>query len=253
MTILSIALSSFRLHLIKKVVDGILKGTQLPDAIIVNFSEEPFFSDKGLYRTELPIFESNVVECYKVENIGPMRAYIPVIEMFKDKPNTTITILDDDLGISENTISDLLYYCEKLNCAVGLAGYNIGRGKYFFKGTNWSYLVKEPEKVHIPFSGWGTTFKIRHLHKSILDWRKYKNLELEYDNEPYLAYMLAKQETDRYVIPSEKIQMYASEFNLNTNKKSQFVKEMQFKEFYKIITGDSIELTGKEIIYGKEE
>jgi len=251
MTILSIALSSFRLHLIEKVMDGILKGSQIPDEIIVNFSEEPFFLDKGIHWGHLP--ELDIVEYNPVENIGPMRAYIPVIERFQDMPDTTIIILDDDLGISKNTISDLVYYCEKLDSAVSLAGYNVGRGKYFFREKFWSYLIKEPQKVHIPFAGWGTTFKIRHLHKSILDWQKYEDFGIRYDNEPYLAYMLAKQGTDRYVIPSEKIEMYVSEFNLHGDKQSQTVKEKQFKEFYRTITGDDLELTGNEIIYGKEE
>lgn len=260
MTILSIALSSSRLHLIEGVVNGILKGSQLPDGIIINVSEEGFFLDKGINKKDLPIFDSDKfgyrfhldcwVEYNYTKNIGPMRAYIPVIEMYQNEPDTTIIVIDDDIGVSKNMIADLLYYCEKFDCAVGIAGYNIGRGKYFFKEIVYSYDIEEPQKVHIHFTGCGTTFKIRHLHKSILDWRKYEDIEIRYDNEPYLAYIFAKQGTDRYVIPSKGLTIYASPLTLRESDKSQFAKKKQFRKFYKTISGDNIELPDKEIVYG---
>jgi len=85
-----------------------------------------------------------------------------------------------------------------------------------------------------------------------LNWKKYEHLGVRYDNEPYLAYMLAKQGTDRYVIPTEKLKIYDSPRKLYQSRKSQLVKEKQYMEFYQTISGDSVGLTGKEIIHIKE-
>ena len=243
MIILSIALSSHRLHLIEKVVSKILEGTQLPDKIIINYSEEPFFIDKGIKFNELPFDLTGLnaltwefIEVNKVPNIGPMRIAIPIIEDYWDSPETIIIFLDDDLGIGEHTVEDLLYYREKLDCVVGIAGYTIGIGKYLIKARYWSHAISEPQKVHILFNGWGTTFKIKHIHKKILEWHKYKNLGLEYTNESFIMACFALKGTDRYVIPTrEPIVIYPTENPIHDNSLTMEANSKIIEKFYDVL------------------
>ncbi len=250
MIVLSIALSSYRLHLIKEVVDRVLKGSQLPDEIWINYSFDPHYLDKGLSHPPLiniqDLKETMEIVYNLMPNYGPVRIYYPVISKFWENPETIIILLDDDLGVSEHTVEDLLYYREKLDCCVTTAGHIIGRGKYLFKKTVFSQQILEPEKVHIPFVGWGTTFKIKDIHETILKWDNWK--ENYYSNEPFLAYCLALQGTDRYVIPADSIKIFPSGYNLHENRKNKEIKNKLLREFYQTITVDNAELTN-EIIY----
>lgn len=248
MIILSICLSSSRLNLIHEVIKRILKGSQLPDEIWITYSEESHFLDSGVKTEDIQSLSYiDRIKLNKVPNYGPVRIYYPILETLWDKSNTSLILLDDDLGIREHTIEDLLYWQDKLDSCVTTAGHIVGRGKYFFKKTLWCHLLSEPEKVHIPFTGWATTFKVKDIHERILDWKEWDNNW--YTNEPLLAYSLALQGTDRYVIPSRKIEIFDSESHLHeTDMKN---KNVLIKEFYKAITGDNAELNN-EVIYETE-
>lgn len=236
MIILSIALSSHRLHLVEEVVNKVLEGSQLPDKIIIHYSNEPFFIDKGIQDCDLPLINSQIVRFNKTENIGPMRIAIPVIQDYWDSLETTIIFLDDDLGIGEHTIEDLLYYRKKLNCAVGTAGYTIGVGKYLIKTRYWSHTISEPQKVHILFNGWGTTFKIKHIHEKILKWHKYKNLGLEYTNESFIMACFGMAGIDRYVIPTrEVIRIYPTANPIHSNSITMEANSKIIEKFYDVL------------------
>lgn len=232
MVTMSIALSSHRLHLIKKVVDNILKGNTIPNKIIINYSNEPFFIDKGIADKDLPEIDSNIVEYKRVPNIGPMRIVFPMILDYWDSPEDIVMFWDDDLEMSGRTVEDLLYFQDKLDCVVGLAGYTIGMGKYLTKAQYWGHKLKTPQKVHILFNGWGTTFKIKHIHEKVLEWEEYKDLGLEYTNEAFIMACFALKGIDRYVIPSEMIKIYTTEDPIHINPITMAAEKNTIKNFF---------------------
>ena len=171
-----------------------------------------------------------------------MRIAIPIIQEYWDFPETIFVFWDDDLIMGKHTLEELLYWREKLDCAVGTAGFNLGGNKRTIIERIWGHNIhempnKDPKKVHILFNGWGTTFKLKHIHKEILNWHKYKDLGIEYTNEAFIMACFAMAGTDRYVIPTgEMIRILPTENPIHDNKLTIDANNKIIEKFYNILT-----------------
>ena len=207
MIVTSTALIKSRIGNAKKIVDDLMSGTLIPDKIYFFISEEPHNIDEGIKPEEIPIIHNPRVEFIYTKNIGSLRKLVPIVKMYWTRRNTRIIICDDDRKVKPDIIKKLVDYSQDIKhrfhaCATA--------GNLFIPNQRkrniilgWSNEVKKPVQVDLLSSGMMTLIKPKFFPKGdILYWEKYiDELGVNYSDENFISYLLAKQGIPRFVVP----------------------------------------------------
>ena len=108
-TYISLTTFSGRLEIVRYTLESLLRQEVKADKIFLNISKNPYLIDKGI--TQYPkwlieLVDDNKVEIKIVENIGPYRKLIPIINELKNEDN--IVICDDDVINKKNWLKILV-------------------------------------------------------------------------------------------------------------------------------------------------
>ena len=108
-TYISLTTFSGRLEIVRYTLESLLRQEVKADKIFLNISKNPYLIDKGI--TQYPkwlieLVDDNKVEIKIVENIGPYRKLIPIINELKNEDN--IVICDDDVIYEKNWLKILV-------------------------------------------------------------------------------------------------------------------------------------------------
>lgn len=197
MIVISMALIKKRLPNLKRIINSIKNQTKKVDKVIVNVSKESFFLDDGIKPKELPRFD--IVEYNFVQNTGSLRKYIPVVNKYKNKPNTYIIIMDDDKLLKKNAIKKIIK-CSKTypNKAIGIRGFEINQKN---KRNNIYSSDGKIKRVEV-ITSFFLLIKPRFVDiKTLNKWNEYEVVKKS--DEVFLSYCLAKKGTERILLPTK--------------------------------------------------
>lgn len=216
MIITSTALIKSRVNNAKKLVDSLMSGELVPDKIYFFISEEPHNLDDGIKPHEVPIIDNPRVEFIYTENIGSLRKIVPIVKMYWSRKHTKIILFDDDWIIPPDCVKNLNdYSLSNPFHACGFAGNIYAKDKKEVEKTaiekkygrtiEFGWVNKKPKQVDILDSGLGLLIKPKFFHEDILEWEKYKEeFGVNYTDEHFVNYMLAKKGTPRIIVPIKK-------------------------------------------------
>lgn len=208
MIVTSTALIKSRIPNAKTIVDGLMKGSLIPDRIYFFISEEPYMFDEGIKPDEIPIINNPRVEFIYVKNIGSLRKIIPILKMYWSRRSTQIIVCDDDRIIQPDIIKNLIDYQQHIDhrfhaCATA--------GNIFMTGIRrreiilgWDHQrVNKPTQVDLLNSGMMMLIKPKfYMKDDILNWEQYiEELGVNQSEENFLSYLLAKKGIPRFVVP----------------------------------------------------
>lgn len=215
MIITSTALIKSRINNAKRIVSDLMAGTKKPDKIYFFISELSHNIDDGVKPREIPVINNSKVEFIYTENIGSLRKIVPILKMYWNRKNTQIVLYDDDFGIPQNSLYNLVKFQQNINhrfYACGMAGnlYNTGRDrsklteqeKRIGRSIELGWILNKPKQVDMLSSGLGLLVKPKFFHNDILHWENYKEeFGVNISDEHFVNYMLAKNGTMRFVVP----------------------------------------------------
>ena len=224
MIVVTIGLIKARIPNAKLIVKDLMSGSLKPDKIIFCVSKEPHLRDKGIQPNELPKINNPKVEFKYVENFGPLRRIVNIVQEYYEKPETKIIIFDDDRKPGNDTIQKLVEYSNKhQNQALSIAGniHNYTDKKLLenqgviFQGLIWEkheikelgivlgWVIRNPIEVDTLSPGVGMLVKPRFFGKDFLNWKTvYKDMEMgiEYTDQAFISYSLKKNNIKKIVI-----------------------------------------------------
>jgi hypothetical protein len=117
-------------EILLKTLYSLIKQTIIPTKIYLFLSESPYLLDCGFQNKEITynelrefvILHSNMIEVRWVENTGPYRKLLPLLEEKWDE-NCIIITVDDDTVYTEYLLEEMIKdYMEK-QCVVGYRGF----------------------------------------------------------------------------------------------------------------------------------
>lgn len=246
MIIVSIGLIRARAENAHIIAEQLTGGTLVPDRIVFCVSREPFFLDKGFKKP--PQIKHPCVEFRYVPNIGPLRRIIPILKEYWTKPSTRIVLIDDDKEVAKDAIENLIHYSDKYpNRAIGYRGYNLNRFRtkgvvYKHRTIYRSWQIKKPLKVDVLNGGWFNLVKPGFFHPDILEWEKYRKYGVEYSDEVFLAYNLARKGIHRFVIPHphELHELPTCGASLADDNTNRLAKEKQARAWYEVVSSGRV-------------
>lgn len=205
MIVTSTALIKSRIGNAQTIVDGLMKGSLIPNKIFFFISEEPYMIDEGIKPDEIPVINNPRVEFIYTKNIGSIRKIIPIVKMYWSRKNTRIIICDDDRAIKPDIIKKLVDYSQDIKhrfhaCATAGNIFTIGvRRREIILG----WTLQKPKQVDLLNSGMMMLIKPKFYEKDdILHWEQYiKELGVNQSEENFLSYLLAKKGIPRFVVP----------------------------------------------------
>jgi hypothetical protein len=165
--IVSLTTISTRVHAVYQTVVSLLCGQATPSLIYLFISEGGYLLDKGILPHEIPqsllsLVVANRLTIVYVDNIGPHRKLLPLLEL-EILHNSIIINVDDDLGVVEN--SHIVYQllkaynetCRKKtpNTVVALRVRRIGM------------CNKDPYHV-INYLGWTVQYPVRRKREMLM-------------------------------------------------------------------------------------
>lgn len=106
---------------LKHTIDSLLNQTMKVDAIYVYLSEKPYLLDKGFKNVPLwlaELIDSNKVNVRFVENTGPYRKLLPLLEEKWNSDEIIITV-DDDTVYSPKLVETMVNTYEETGACVG--------------------------------------------------------------------------------------------------------------------------------------
>ena len=193
MIVTSTALMKSRIPNVQKIVDGLMKGSLIPDKIYFFISEEPFNMDQGIKPDEIPIINNPRVEFVYVKNIGSIRKIIPIIKMYWTRRNTQIIVTDDDRAIPPDVIKNLIDYQQDIKhrfhaCAsAGNIFIKSVRRREIILGWDRARVSNGPVQVDLLNSGMQMLVKPKFFVKDdVLNWEQYiEELGVNYSEENF--------------------------------------------------------------------
>lgn len=219
MIVVTIGLIKARIPNAKLIVNDLMTGTMIPDKIVFCVSKEPYLLDDGIQPHELPKIDNPIVEFKYVENFGPARRIVPIVEEYWEQPETKIIIFDDDRKPGRDTIQKLVEYSNKHpNIAVSTAGniwnYDeqskkelekmrvIFEHKHGHVGIVFGWFTKVPIPVQLLNPGIGCLVKPMFFSEDFINWKRYdKNLGVDRTDQTFINASLAINNIKRVVIP----------------------------------------------------
>jgi glycosyltransferase involved in cell wall biosynthesis len=123
MTRINLSLTSIydNKEILKKTIDSLLNQTKKADAIYIFLSETPYLLDKGI--KNVPLWLTELVDAGKVivrfvENTGPYRKLLPLLEEKWDSDELIITV-DDDTEYMPNLVEEMVARYEETGACIG--------------------------------------------------------------------------------------------------------------------------------------
>ena len=214
----------------KLIVKDLMSGTMKPDKIIFYVSRKPHLYDGGIQPWEMNRGSCNICEHRWIENNGPPRRIVPVVQEFWDLPETKIIIFDDDRKPSRDTVQKLVQYSNAFpNQALSIAG-NIhnytdkkeleSRGVIFDHlawydpkkaiGIALGWAIKKPIEVDTLSPGVGMLVKPKFFGKDFLNWKALYNKDYGVDqsDQAFISYSLKKNNIKKFVIQASYVPEY---------------------------------------------
>lgn len=175
----------------------ILNQTIKPDEIIVWYSNEGYFLDKGIPDSDIPNIPG--ITFKKTKNIGSLRKLLPLLEDKRLGKNVKIIMMDDDITYPSNAIETLVRYSENYpDSAIGV----MGKGIIPDKELGWTVKNTLAQKVSpMDFVMNGLCLvKPRFFTEDLFNWKKEFPLSYKLDDF-WVSGNLMRNGVPRKIVP----------------------------------------------------
>ena len=182
----SLTTISSRIETIQFVIKSLFKQTMPISKLYLFISKEPYLLDKGIQTipNNLKFYIDNgFLEIQYVENHGPYRKFIPIMQKFRNKKEILICYFDDDMIYPKMLVEKL--YLTYLKFPNSFVSPGVSQLKYYDDGNlqisknkyhrdKSFYKPNEPRMDLWLSNGWGVMFRADLLNDDeLFDKKKY--------------------------------------------------------------------------------